>query len=104
MYRRLMIIAMVSLALLAAFYAQRFQAQSKYPVMDKLAQKVIEKYQRSSCEDLKQQKSQAASGEDAEMKQKVIEAMRKDPQMRQEFINTVAAPIANKMFECGMIP
>jgi hypothetical protein len=27
-----------------------------------------------------------------------------DPQMRQIFINKVAAPIANKMFECGMIP
>ena len=27
-----------------------------------------------------------------------------DPQMRTAFINKVAAPIANKMFECGMIP
>jgi hypothetical protein len=24
--------------------------------------------------------------------------------MRAEFVNRVAAPIANKMFECGMIP
>jgi predicted Holliday junction resolvase-like endonuclease len=104
MYRRLVIITMISLALLAALYAQRFQAQSQYPVMDKVAQKVIEKYQKSSCEELKLQKSEAASGQDAEMKQKMIEAMRKDPQMRQEFINMVAAPIANKMFECGMIP
>jgi hypothetical protein len=24
--------------------------------------------------------------------------------MRREFINRVAAPIANKLFECGMIP
>jgi hypothetical protein len=104
MYRRLVIITMISLALLAALYAQRFQAQSQYPVMDKVAQKVIDKYQKSSCEDLKHQKSEAASGQDAEVKQKVVEAMRKDPQMRQEFINMVAAPIANKMFECGMIP
>ena len=27
-----------------------------------------------------------------------------DPQMRAAFINKVAGPIANKMFECGMIP
>jgi hypothetical protein len=27
-----------------------------------------------------------------------------DPQMRTEFLNRVAAPIANKLFECGMIP
>jgi hypothetical protein len=30
--------------------------------------------------------------------------MHTDPQMRAAFINRVAAPIANKMFECGMIP
>jgi hypothetical protein len=24
--------------------------------------------------------------------------------MREQFLNKVAAPIANKMFECGMIP
>jgi hypothetical protein len=27
-----------------------------------------------------------------------------DPQMRAAFISKVAAPIANKMFECGMLP
>jgi len=30
--------------------------------------------------------------------------LQNNPQMRAEFINKVAAPIANKMFECGMIP
>jgi hypothetical protein len=38
------------------------------------------------------------------VEEKVIEAMRKDPQMRTEFLNRVAGPIANKTFECGMIP
>jgi hypothetical protein len=30
--------------------------------------------------------------------------MRNDPERRAAFINKVAAPIANKMFECGMLP
>ena len=30
--------------------------------------------------------------------------LRNDPQMRTAFLNQVAAPIANKLFECGMIP
>jgi hypothetical protein len=30
--------------------------------------------------------------------------MREDQQMRAAFIDRVAAPIANKMFECGMFP
>jgi len=38
------------------------------------------------------------------MEQKVVQLLRSDPQMRAAFIDKVAAPIANKMFECGMIP
>jgi hypothetical protein len=38
------------------------------------------------------------------MEQRAIQALRNDPQMRTEFLNLVAAPIANKLFECGMIP
>jgi hypothetical protein len=30
--------------------------------------------------------------------------LRTDPAMRAALINQVAAPIANKLFECGMIP
>ena len=40
----------------------------------------------------------------SEKEQEVIGLLRSDPQMRQAFIDQVAAPIANKMFECGMIP
>ena len=35
---------------------------------------------------------------------KAVQFLRSDPQMRVVFINKVAAPIANKMFDCGMIP
>ena len=33
-----------------------------------------------------------------------MQMLRNDPQMRTAFINKVAAPIVNKMFECGLIP
>ena len=36
--------------------------------------------------------------------QKAVQFLKSDPQMRREFINKIAAPIANKMFDCGMIP
>jgi aconitase B len=104
MYRRSIILAAISLALVAAIYARQPQAQSKYPVMDKVAQKVIDKYQNSSCDDLKQKKGQPPSPQESQMTQKIVQMMQKDPDMRQEFINRVAPPIANKMFECGMIP
>ena len=66
--------------------------------------KVIQKYQSSTCEQLWQEKAQGKGQPKPEMEQRVIRRCRNDPQMRQAFFNKMAAPIVNKMFECGMIP
>ncbi|MGO9022508.1 MAG: hypothetical protein ACLQVJ_29580 [Syntrophobacteraceae bacterium] len=75
-----------------------------YPIMDRVADKVIQKYQTSSCQELAMQKGHRPTGKKAAMEARAIEILRGDPQMRAEFINRVAPPIANKLFECGMIP
>ena len=75
-------------------------ASAQYPVLDMIAQRVIEKYQGMSCEQLWQQKGQPKS----EREQEAIQMLRNDPQMASAFLNQVAGPIANKMFQCGMIP
>jgi hypothetical protein len=49
------------------------------PIVDRLAEKVVQKYQTSSCGQLVAERGEA-------------------------FLNRVAAPIANKLFECGLIP
>ena len=104
----------VSLAVLVLFVAvlvgfavlrpNRANAEpsQQYPILDKVAAKVIAKYQNSSCEQLYQQKSQKAAPTPEE--QKVVQFLHSDPQMKTVFINKVAAPIANKMFDCGLIP
>jgi len=74
----------------------------QYPVLDKLADKIIQKYQQTTCEELWQKKSKKTPPSPDE--QKVIGLLKSDPQMRTEFINRVAPAIANKMFDCGMIP
>jgi hypothetical protein len=74
----------------------------QYPIMDKVADKIIMKYQRSTCEQLWIKKSEKAPPSAEE--QKAIAFLKSDPQMRAAFINKIAPPIANKMFECGMIP
>jgi hypothetical protein len=74
----------------------------QFPIMDKVADKVIQKYQSSTCQQLWEQKAHKAPPSAEE--QKMIQLLKGDPQMRAAFINKVAAPIANKMFECGMIP
>ena len=78
--------------------------ESHYPVMEKMAQKIVQKYQTSSCQDLAKQKSQPPTGQQEQIEQRAKQMLRNDPQMRKEFLNLVAAPIANKLFECGMIP
>ena len=72
----------------------------QYPIMDMIADKFIQKYQTSSCEQLWKQKEAPKSDQEKE----ALELLRDDPQMRTAFVNKVAAPVINKMFECGMIP
>ncbi|HTP47164.1 MAG TPA: hypothetical protein VMQ50_09630 [Casimicrobiaceae bacterium] len=93
MNKRLTLIALVVCVTAGIAYAQ-------YPIMDAVAGKVVQKYESASCEQLWEKKGQPKSPEE----QRAIELLKTDPQMRTAFINKVAAPIANKMFECGMIP
>jgi Na+-translocating ferredoxin:NAD+ oxidoreductase RnfG subunit len=74
----------------------------QYPMMDKVADKVIMKYTQSSCEQLWVKKAEKAPPTAEE--QKAVAFLKSDPQMRAAFINRIAPPIANKMFDCGMIP
>ena len=100
MLRRAYLLAVVPLLL----HVGMARAQESFPIMEQVAQKVIQKYQTSSCQQLAQQKSQPPMGQRAQMEQRAIQLLQNDPQMRMEFINRVAGPIANKLFECGMIP
>jgi hypothetical protein len=94
--RRLYVFALMLLPLLSAGAASAQQ----YPLVDEVANRVVQKYQNSSCEQLWQKRGQPQSPRE----QEAVEALRNNPQMRQAFIDRVAAPIANKMFECGLIP
>jgi hypothetical protein len=77
-------------------------AQDQHPILDQVANKVIQKYQNSNCEQLwaERENKQPPSPQE----QRAVQFLRSDPQMRTLFINRVAAPVANKLFACGMIP
>jgi len=94
-------VLVLTLILLRPSHAKA-QPQDQYPILDKIAEKVIQKYQTSTCEQLWAKKGQKTPPSAEE--QKVIEFLKSDPQMRTIFLNKVAGPIANKMFQCGMIP
>jgi hypothetical protein len=96
------IVVMVCLIVVGSvlIFAGGASTQQDYPILDRVAEKVIQKYQQSTCEQLWQDRGK----QKPEMEERAIRMLRNDPQMRQVFINKVAAPIANKLFECGMIP
>jgi len=86
-----------------ALFCAAVSAQD-FPVLDQIAAKVIQKYQTSTCEQLWQERAEKGKAPKPQMEQEALQMLKSDPQMRSAFINKVAAPIANKMFECGMIP
>ncbi len=75
-------------------------AAQQYPLVDMVANNVVQKYQMANCEQLWEQKGKPKSAQEQEL----ITLLKGDPTVRQYFINKVAGPIMNKMFECGMIP
>jgi hypothetical protein len=82
-----------------ATFSSSFAQQD--PLLDELAGRVVQKYQTSSCQQLAAQRGHHPTGP---MEERAIRMLHEDPGMRQEFINRVAAPIASKLFECGLIP
>lgn len=75
-------------------------ASAQYPILDAVANRVIQKYPSSSCEQLWQNRGKTAGPEE----ERILNFLRNDPQMRQAFFDKIAGPVMNKMFECGMIP
>jgi len=69
-------------------------------LLDYAAEQMVQKFQKSSCAELKAQKSKPPTDKEKE----AAEFLRNDAQARAAFVNKVAAPVLNKMFECGMIP
>ena len=75
-------------------------AFGQFPIIDMMANKVVQKYEQATCEQLWEARGKPKS----QQEQELIQLLRGDPQMRTNFINKIAAPVANKMFECGLIP
>jgi hypothetical protein len=84
----------------ALIVAGTFGVHAQGMLLDYASDRVIQKYQTSTCEQLKQMKSEGPS----EKEKAALEFLRGDSQAREAFIDKIAAPVANKMFECGMFP
>lgn len=94
MIKRVGVVAMVIAAMLVGV------AGAQFPIVDRIAEKVTQKYAQSTCEQLWEARGKPKSAQEQEL----IKLLHDDAQMRTTFINKIAAPVANKMFECGLIP
>ena len=80
------------------------RAQSDHPIMDKIAEKVIEKYKNTSCQQLAAQRGKPKTGKREAIVERVVRMLREDAELRKAFLEKVAAPIADKLLECELIP
>lgn len=88
--------------LLALLYVTAAVSQQQHPVLDAVANKVVQKYQTSTCQQLMMQKAQKQPPSPGE--QKAMEMLKTDPAMRHEFVGIVADQVVDKLIQCGMIP
>src|SRR5271163_2552895 len=66
-------------------------------LLDFAADKVIKKYE--TCEELKAQKGEPPS----EREKLAIDLLHHDAGARKAFLDKIAAPVVNKMIECGLV-
>jgi hypothetical protein len=69
-------------------------------MLDFAADKVIKKYETATCEELKAKKDEPSS----EMEKMAVDFLHHDAGARQAFLDKIAAPVMNKMIECGLVP
>jgi hypothetical protein len=69
-------------------------------LVDAAADRVIKRFEAATCDQLKAQKDEPPSEE----KKIALDLLRDDPKSRVAFVDKIAAPVLNKMFECNMIP
>ncbi len=96
MSKSLRIAMLVSALVVAGATAAHAQGM----LLDYAADRVIQKYTTETCEQIKAQRDEPKSEKD----KLAIEYLRDNTQARIAFIDKIAAPVANKMFECGLFP
>jgi hypothetical protein len=69
-------------------------------LVDVAADKVIKKFEAATCDEIKAQRKEPPS----EKEKIALDLLRDDPKARVAFIDKIAAPVLNKMFECSIIP
>jgi hypothetical protein len=90
----------ISVAVFVSVLIVAGAAAAEGVLVDAAADKVIKKYETASCDQLKALKAEPPS----EKEKIALDVLKADPKARVAFVDKIAAPVLNKMFECSMIP
>jgi hypothetical protein len=97
----------LSLLFVLALMTPEAQARPGDRLVDFVANKLVKRFQNASCAELETNRAkikERMESVDPQTKQKVKQILQRFPEQRRRFINRVAAPNANRMFDCGLIP
>jgi hypothetical protein len=92
------------LVLISGFLGASMATAQTGMLVDFAADQMIARFQSSSCEELKADKEKPKTDQEMAKAQAAKQFLQNDAQARASFVDKVAAPVLNKMFECGMLP
>lgn len=105
-FRLLVMIALFSVGGVSSSLAQG-QDPLQGEVVNAIAQKTIQKFSNSSCQDLAASMAQGKQDPNSlkdQITARFIQKLRQDPQLTQQFFAQISTPVLTKLFECGLVP
>ncbi len=81
-------------------------AVNKIQLVNVLADQVVNRVNQSSCKDFQSSLNRLQDqpkNQNSAMKARLLDSMKANPELRRTFIDAIAGPLANKMFDCGLI-
>lgn len=76
-------------------------------MFDTFTDGIVQGINNSSCEEFSARMQEARNkkgGSSGGMKDRMKAMMTKNPEMRRQLVNKLAGPIANKLFDCNLLP
>lgn len=81
-------------------------AANRNQLVSALADQVVTRVNQSSCKDFQNSLNRMQdqpNNQNSAVKSRLMDTMKANPELRRTFIDTIAGPLANKMFDCGLI-
>ncbi len=94
-------LALAAGASLCGNASAQIREQMKTKIVDDVANQMVTEIQSDSCPEFESFMKSRKSGGSASSASGM---MKKDPAMRQRFVNKVAGPLLNKMIDCNLLP